>query len=727
MRTSKKQILNLFLSLFLGWSVSGNMIGQDIDHWETIVETGQQVKYLVPEGPVPENWIQPGFDDTSWTDGINGIGYGDEDDNTIDTCLTVYVRNRFNIQDTGVIETLLLDMDFDDGFVAYLNGAEIARFNMGAKFSPTGWDQPSSAQVEELPIGSYRFVLADEDVDRLVPGENFLCVEVHNRTVTSSDLSSNTFLSAGINNANSYFNAVPDWFFPPKTYISKLPLMVINTNGQDILKDQRIQADMGLIYNGYGEDTYPDDSFNIYDGKISIEIRGNTSSNFPKKPYNIELQTASGENNNVSLLGLPRENDFILNGPYSDKSHMRNTICFKVFEEMGHWAPRSRLIELYLNDDYKGTYYLMEKIKIDKYRVNLKQLTPNDADITGGYLLQQDRTDGLGSDEYWTSPVKPLYGKGPNTFEYRDPKADELTAEQAAYIKNWINSFDAVMAGGNFKDPSAGYRSYIDVESFADYLILQEFNRNVDAFRLSTYFYKTSDITEGKLHAGPPWDYNIALGNADYGNGWKTDGWLYPYASKYWWKRLMEDAYFENEVICRWNEMREVILNEDAINQFIDSTINVMGESIDHNFVRWPILGVYFWPNYYIGDTYEEEIDILKNWISERLTWMGNRWDGQCEPTATADQVIQKPASLVISPNPSDLTHVRVLVPDHEQGRYNVSVIDMFGKVLHSSAYTLDAYSGYIFLEDMSHLSKGVYIIRIDGQGRSYSGKLVRE
>jgi len=724
-------LISIFLPLIFMLLVSVNINGQAVDHWEIIVNTGQQVKYLVPEAPVPADWIDPSFDDAGWTDGINGVGYGDNDDNTVDTCLTVYVRSRFEITDRDAIDSLVLYMDFDDGFVAYLNGREIARDNMGEPFSPTSWDQPSVQQVEELPVGSYYYVLAAEDLDRLVNGENTLCVEVHNRSENSSDLSSNTYLIAGINTTTRDYATTPSWFVVPKTYVSRIPLMVIYTNGQEISKEAKIVADMGMIYNGYGEGNFPEDSFNIYDGKISIKIRGNTSSNFPKKPYTIELQTDSGTNNNVSLLGLPRENDFVLNGPYSDKSLFRNIICFKVFEGMGHWAPRTRFLDLYLDGDYKGVYVLMEKIKLDKYRVNDKQLDStytNPEDITGGYILQVDRTDGLESNEFWTSPTPPLYNKPVNTFEYYDPDIDDLTSAQATYIRNWINSFDAVMVNYNFKDPVNGYRAFIDVESFADYLLLHEFNKDVDAFRLSTFFYKASDEKGGRLHAGPPWDYNITLGNINYGDeNWETDGWLYPTASRYWWRRLMDDPYFKNTIICRWNVLSKSVLNETSIHAMIDSMILQLGSSIEHNFVRWPILGTYFWPNYFVGDTYDEEIEFLKNWISGRLAWMGSQWDGQCEVTGDEDRVIPVLTSLTISPNPSDLAHVMIRVPDHVPGRYMVSIYSLQGREVHREVHEMDIWSGSIFLEDLSHLTPGMYILKISGQGRQYSGKMIRK
>ncbi len=725
----KTQFLIFVIFAVLNSICTKTVIAQSVDHWETIIETGQSVKYLTPTSDVPSDWNTLGFDDSGWTDGVAGIGYGDDDDNTVVTCISVYVRYRFNVSDPGVIQELILDMDFDDGFVAYLNGEEIARDNMGEAYSATSWNQLTEVYIEELPPGSYRYFLTEDDVSRLVTGENVLCIEVHNQSSTSSDLSSNTFLSAGINNGNTYFNPTPSWFTEPASFSASLPIMVINTNGGTIQNDPRIVADMGLIYNGPGETNHPDDSYNEYDGKISIEIRGSSSQMFPKKSYTIETQTDSGTNNNISLLGLPRENDFVLGGPYSDKSLLRNIVSYKVYEAMGHWSPKTRLIDLYINHDYRGVYVLTEKVKRDLYRVNIKD--PGEADISGGYILQIDRTNNLASNEYWTSPVDPpIAGFPHNTFEYYDPKADELTAVQAKYIKDWTNNLDLVLSNSNYKDPDNGYRAYLNVTSFVDYLIFHEFNKDVDAYRLSTFFYKASDMKGGRLFAGPPWDYNLTFGNMDYGGDINAVyNWMYPKTvGRYWWPRLMYDPYFMNRVFCRWDQLKETILNKERLHTIIDSCIIDLGPSLEQNFERWPVLGTYVWPNDFIGDTYEEEVTFLKEWISNRLYWLDIEWGNSCINTGEELSLIQTPPSLIISPNPSDLYNTRIQIPNHNPGEYKVSIYNINGQEVFQAQYNLDQYSGSIFLDDLSYMRPGIYMLSIRGEGNKvYSGKLIRK
>ena len=192
--------------------------------------------------------------------------------------------------------------------------------------------------------------------------------------------------------------------------------------------------------------------------------------------------------------------------------------------------------------------------------------------------MQLDRTEDLSSIEFWTSPVRPVYEGAYMHFEYSDPSGDELSNLQSEYIRNWINDLDALMASQSFKDPISGYRAYMDVESFVDYLIFHEFNKDVDAYRLSAFFYKENDRDGGKLHAGPPWDYNLTYGNNDYaGDILETYNWIYTRnISPYWWRRLMADPWFQNEVFCRWDDLSARLYNNNQMFQLMDSCIQVM-------------------------------------------------------------------------------------------------------------------------------------------------------
>ena len=726
MKFSASRFTLIILALTFNLLGLNELRAQTIDHWESIIKTGDPVKYLVPDSELPSDWNTLGFNDSGWTDGISGIGYGDGDDLTeIEPCLSVYIRYEFSIADVSVIDALLLDMDFDDAFVAYLNGAEIARANIGASFSATTFDQPADGYSEaflyngQLPM---QFAVNKDVLETLVPGENVLSIEVHNENVGSSDLSSNTFLHARIVNSGTYFNPLPEWFsyIEPLRFSSKLPILMIDTEGGYILDDPRIVANMGIIDNGVGILNHPNDPFNHYDGRISIEIRGSSSRSFPKKSYSIETQTDSGTNNNVPLLGMPKENDWVLHAPYSDKSLLRNVLSYEIYERMGHWSPRTRYVDLYLNEYYQGIYVLTEKVKRDKNRVDIAKITEEDMsaiDISGGYILQYDRTGDLSSNEFWTSPVGPVYDGVHLHFEYSDPSGDELTDPQSEYIRNWINDLDARMSGSDYRDEVTGYRADMDIASFVDYLIFHELNKDVDAYRLSAYFYKENDRDGGKLHAGPPWDYNLTYGNMDYGDDIReTYNWLYTRTiSPYWWRRLMNDPWFQNEVFCRWDNLSANLYTEDHLFQIIDSSIHVIDSSINHNFERWPVLGQYVWPNFFIAESHEEEIDFMQNWISERLIWMDQQWGGQCVITGEEQRLIEPLAFMQIVPNPSDLSHARVQFSSPLSGEYQLSLFDLNGRQVYQHIYNAISGSKDIALEDLSYLQSGVYLMRVSG------------
>jgi len=177
---------------------------------------------------------------------------------------------------------------------------------------------------------------------------------------------------------------------------SNLPIVTITTS-TPILGDVKITADMKIAFDSTST-TLVNGPYNVYDGKIGIEFRGSSSlALFPKKGYGLETRDELGENLNISLLGMPAENDWVLHGPYSDKTLMRNALAYSIASDVMAYAPRIRFCELIIDDNYKGIYLLTEKIKRDSCRVNVPKLNPDEIDgddVTGGYILKFDKFDG---------------------------------------------------------------------------------------------------------------------------------------------------------------------------------------------------------------------------------------------------------------------------------------------------------------------------------------------
>ena len=404
---------------------------------------------------------------------------------------------------------------------------------------------------------------------------------------------------------------------------SNLPIVMIDTYGEDILDEPRIDAYMGVINNANGINNIGD-NFNDYDGKITIEKRGNSSQDQEKPPYRFETVDNNAENNNVQLLGFPEENDWILYAPWSDKSLLRNVLIYSLSNEMGRYAPRSKFVELYINDEYRGVYVLMEKIKRDKNRVEISALNPNENsgdNVTGGYILKFDWAETGDNNGGFYSLIDGM------RYNYHYPKPDEISTQQKDYIQTFINSYENVMNGNNYNTEN-GYSKFIDVESFIDFIILQEISRNVDAYGLSTYVYKDKESINNKLTAGPIWDFNHGFGNCDYYEAWETDGWNISYIyddmdqRAFWWLKLWDEENFKGMVKDRYNELRLSVLSTNNVNSKIDEYVSTLGNSVNRNFTKWPILGEYIWPNYQVFDTHQEEIVYLKSWINNRLTWM---------------------------------------------------------------------------------------------------------
>ncbi len=411
---------------------------------------------------------------------------------------------------------------------------------------------------------------------------------------------------------------------------SHLPIFVIDTDGETIPDEPKIMAQLGIIDNGPGNTNHINDPFNAYDGHIGIEVRGSSSQMFPKKQYAFETREADGSNLNVSLLGMPVENDWILYAPYSDKALIRNVLTYTLTREMGWYATRTRHCELVLNGDYRGLYVLMEKIKRDDNRVDISRLDPDEIsgdDLTGGYILKIDKWDGDNNDGWYSE--SPLQGYSGVWYQFHYPAPDNIAWEQRQYIQDFIADFETLMAADDYTDPSTGYQSVMNMESVIDYALIQEFTGNVDGYRLSDFFYKDRDSIDPRLTMGPQWDFNIALGNCDYYGGGLMTGWRYIFDQPFdgfqipfWWVRIWEDPAFQLAFNQRYQALRESLLSETELVVLMDSLENDIGAAAARNFERWPILDEYVWPNAFIGFTWEAELGYLESWITGRLEWL---------------------------------------------------------------------------------------------------------
>lgn len=688
---------------------------EQVDHYETVVYATDIWRYFPGTTDPGTSWKLTSFDDSLWPEGQGGIGYADNDDNTvISPVISLFMRIRFIVKDTSKIRDVLFHMDYDDGFVAYINGSEIAR--AGLTGNPPSYDAlANNHEAEGQPVCFH----VDQPV--LVNGDNLLAVEVHNSSPTSTDMSAIPFLSFGMEDTAITYRPVPGWFQPPFVFSeSNLPVIIIETaEGVAIPNEPKVTAHMKIIDNVSTINKVTDPA-NDYNGLIGIELRGAYSQRLPQKPYGLETRDSLGQNNNVSVLGLPVENDWILLANYNEKTFVRNPISFYLSRKMGHYAPRSRLCEMVLNGSYDGIYLFTEKIKRDNDRVDIAMLDPDDNagdSLTGGYIF---KIDYYSSTDSWLGNYSPVDYPGADVhFVYHDPAADELTAQQKNYIRSFVNTFETVLYSSDFRDHVNGYRKYLHVQSFIDYFIIGELSRNVDAYKKSRFYYKDRNSNGGFIHSGPVWDFDWAwlylVDGCPHFGATDCSGWAYridecsPQPSPSGWMvRLMQDEQFVDAVYTRYFELRENILSNQFIHHYIDSVAGVVEEAQARHYQRWDILGrdVGAPEHSPIPATYAGEIKRLKEWIDKRLAWLDANMPGSL---ITSDSGIRKTASeeilLRLFPNPAtDYIYI-----ESDRAISSVCIFNTSGLV-EKSKLNKDGFACYM---DISPLQEGLYFIRV--------------
>jgi hypothetical protein len=509
----------------------------------------------------------------------------------------------------------------------------------------------------------------------------------------------------------------PETLKKGNTAVSHLPLILIDTKGQTIVNEPKITVNIKVIDNGPGKSNSTADPGNQYDGFAGIEIRGQSSQMFPKKSYGVELRNAAGEDLKAGLMGLPEESDWVLYAPYSDKTMLRNALTYYLGRKMSRWQPGFRFCEVYLNGSYIGVYQLTEKIKRDKERVDIAKLQVTDISgdaVTGGYIVKVDKVDG--SDYFTVYPDIRFESARNYRWTWYYPESKDLANAQRNYFMSYIKTVENTINGKDFADPDWGYARYLDVPSFIDFQIMNELSNNVDGYRYSTYFHKEKDSDGGKFKAGPLWDFDLCYGNLDYSpRNYDTNQWSYTYwgAFEYncmhWWYRFMQDPNYQKAIMLRWTNLRKVAFATDSIMKYIDTQVNWLGDAIYRNFVQWPILGTYVWPNSAVRYSFPMEISFLKNWILDRLAWMDANW--MYKPTL--EDTIPDFETIAIYPNPvTDWLTINLPAPDTY---YTIGLSDIRGSLIFSE--TRKEFQPTRYKLNFSGLKNGMYLISIRRPG----------
>jgi hypothetical protein len=669
-------------------------------------------KYFAAQAEPAADWYMPGFDDSSWTIDTSRIGYGNGMEEVVipQTSSSLYLRYYFNVSNPDAVNEMSFVVDFDDGFIAYLNGKEILRKNVDASVEKPPFDAIANRSHElemtqNLPVLGYYFDTTFLDTC-LVTGENIISVHVLNDTLNGSDLffylrmyslplHAYNMYSASYRCKRSY---MPDSFI--------LPLVIVNSDEFGIpYKNQRVKAFMGVIDKGEGHYNKPVDSCNVYYGDVSIEVKGQSSAEYSKRTYRFELIDSVESDSNVVMLGMPADNDWILMGPFADKAQFRNPMIFDLARKFGHYEPRSRYCELILNGEYVGLYSLLETIKRGEDRIDIKKLQPDELsgiDVTGGYIMRYDK-DMTGT-------------------EIMYPKVDDIQQQQIDYLHNYLVAFRDSKFSNNFRDPVIGYRRYLSDTSLVDYMIMTELAKNCDGYLYSTYFYKDRADIDDRIHFGPLWDNDLVFGNTIFQDGAFSDGWHFEYdlGRRDYMNitRLLQDTALVHLFQNRYWDARQSFLNTDSIMNYIDSTVNFLREAIDLNYYIWPVIDKDIFHFAYVSQSYDDEIRFIKEWLNERLVWMDDHIDDIYYEVDTfpVAPVVNKDSyfSLQVYPNPfTDELSVAFLSSDELDIR--TELIDLNGRLRYFNSQHYSAGMTEIKLDvaTISELPVGIYIIRL--------------
>ncbi|TAL77968.1 MAG: T9SS type A sorting domain-containing protein, partial [Bacteroidetes bacterium] len=400
-----------------------------------------------------------------------------------------------------------------------------------------------------------------------------------------------------------------------------------------------------------------------YNGRINIEIRGSSSQVKQKKQYGFTTYQADNiTKDNVSLLGLPHENDWILNGLAFEPSLIRDYICYNLSRMIGEYASRTVFCEVMLNGSYNGLYVLQEKIKQGPDRVNVMNIeTTNNTfpKITGGYVTKADKT--AGSDvAAWT--MSSHIGINDVAFIHVQPQPQTVTPQQNEYIKSEFIKLGKSAAVGDASFET-GYPSVIDIPSFVDYMIISEISANADAYQFSTYYHKDRN---GKLRAGPIWDNNLTFGYDLSIWGFdrsKTDTWQFSNGDNEgaaFWKDLFNNPEFRCCLSRRWNQLIQPgqPLNYSVIEPFIDQTVDKISEASVRDSIRWS-----YDRKEYI---FKAEITKIENFLQLRIPWMTSAIgpSSNCSnveiPPLVITRIMYSPTTSVSFPNANDQEFIEI-------------------------------------------------------------------
>lgn len=701
----------------------------------TLIAGQSSALYYIPTNNNQSNrWTAVAYDASTWNSGNTGLGY---DTNVpslfapyISTDLrapmqlgpnkrsSVYVRIPLVLDDLAKVHNPVISVRYDDAFVMYFNGKEIARRGISSTLTPSpvtlalvGRTNSTVVVPEEIPslgilqnmrVGTN--ILAIQVMNKALGDGDFLIYpEIFDRQIEYHVESERYFAtpSPGVGNAvgldglssdlqfsvksTTFFNtfeleikpvdptavgeirfslgsAVPTTnsllytgplsitnsaqirarlfepgFLPGRvhteayiklspamqTVSSDIPLLLVHSFGVGPFDENNKKPCIVFVHEPFrGRSSFTNAPDMVF--RAGFKIRGSSTAGNPKYNWAVDSWDQDDQDTDIPLLGMPSASEWVFHGPYQfDPSLIHNPFASEMSTGIGRYAGRYRFAEIYLNEksatnaasvivpqNYFGLYNILERIGVRPNRLNLAKLTDGDTqepEVTGGYSMSVDRDFG-GS---------PQEAAGGISFNYIEPKFEQLSqpqrAPQRAYIVKYLNDFAKAFNSKTWTNvDGTGYSQYIDRGSWIDFHIVNEFSLNVDALRLSTYFYKDRNAP---LSFGPIWDFDRAFGSTDGRDNepavWDDGTGFFTYP---WWGRLFADVNFWQAWIDRYQELRDGLFSDRSLFALIDKLNAQVFESAPRDFTRWGQAKR--------GGSQTTEIAYFKNWLGRHTAFM---------------------------------------------------------------------------------------------------------
>ena len=413
---------------------------------------------------------------------------------------------------------------------------------------------------------------------------------------------------------------------------SHLPVVVLNTDGQQIQSkldtegNPEINIQVQIIDNENDVNAIGDAP--AVDTVSTIRYRGNSSLYYDKKQYALEFINEDGTDYETEVMGMSAGSEWVLNGTFLDKSHIRNYIAYNIAGEIMDYSPNIRFCEVFIYDGseytYQGLYTMIESVKQAASRVDITKY--DEEKVETSYIIRRDR---FSEDEVMLYNYGTDNGLTSEWLGVKYPPASKLTEESYQYIEDDISNIEKILYSDDY-ETFMTYPNYIDVDSFVDYFVINEFFGNYDAGLHSTYAYK--DLT-GKLKMGPVWDYDGAMDNA---TPWELNVDATAFQTASWFDALIKDEEFCRQVVKRYKELRESYFSDEYIDSYIDEIVDYLGSAIDRDYLVW---GYVFDMDTLVNEenefgvvnnrnveTYEEEIDRIKMALHEHAEYLDSNF-----------------------------------------------------------------------------------------------------